>query len=118
MAIHTCSVGARFTLETLQTLLIRKCLSLAASAHTLSRSLVCFVVVAHSLCSALLSALAQLAGRRYRRMDEAGTPFCVTVDFDSLEDDTVTIRDRDTCEQRRIKIDELFPYLSKAIDGY
>ena len=51
-------------------------------------------------------------------MDEAGTPFCVTVDFDTLEDDTVTIRDRDTCEQRRIKIDDLFPYLSKEIDGY
>lgn len=51
-------------------------------------------------------------------MDEAGTPFCVTVDFDSLEDDTVTIRERDSCKQRRIKIDELFSYLSMQIDGY
>jgi len=57
-------------------------------------------------------------GRRYRRMDEAGTPFCVTVDFDSLEDDTVTIRERDSTKQRRIKIDELYSYLSLQIDGY
>ena len=46
-------------------------------------------------------------GKRYRRQDEIGTPYCVTVDFDSLEDDTVTIRDRDTMEQKRMKIDEL-----------
>jgi len=57
-------------------------------------------------------------GRRYRRMDEAGTPFCVTVDYDSLEDDTVTIRERDSTKQRRIKVDELFSYLSMQIDGY
>jgi len=57
-------------------------------------------------------------GRRYRRMDEAGTPFCVTVDFDSLEDDTVTIRERDSTKQRRISVDELFSYLSMQIDGY
>jgi len=57
-------------------------------------------------------------GRRYRRMDEVGTPFCVTVDFDTLEDGTVTIRDRDTTEQRRVKIDELYSFLSKEIDGF
>ena len=45
-------------------------------------------------------------GRRYRRQDEAGTPYCITVDGQSLQDDTVTIRDRDTLEQQRIKIDE------------
>ncbi|EKX44810.1 hypothetical protein GUITHDRAFT_163452 [Guillardia theta CCMP2712] len=56
-------------------------------------------------------------GRRYRRMDEVGTPFCVTVDFDSLEDDTVTIRERDSTEQRRIKINELYAFLSKEVDG-
>lgn len=46
-------------------------------------------------------------GRRYRRQDEIGTPFCVTVDFQSLEDQQVTIRERDTMEQRRVRIDEL-----------
>ena len=46
-------------------------------------------------------------GRRYRRQDAIGTPFCVTVDFETLEDDTVTIRDRDTLEQIRVHIDEV-----------
>lgn len=46
-------------------------------------------------------------GKRYRREDEIGTPHCVTVDFDTLEDETVTIRNRDTMEQHRIKIDEI-----------
>jgi glycyl-tRNA synthetase len=46
-------------------------------------------------------------GRRYARMDETGTPFCVTVDFDSLKDKTVTVRERDSTDQIRIKIDEL-----------
>lgn len=49
-------------------------------------------------------------GRRYARMDEIGTPFCITVDFDTLEDNTVTIRDRDTTEQIRIRIDELVSF--------
>mmetsp|Transcript_16385 Transcript_16385/g.41357 ORF Transcript_16385/g.41357 Transcript_16385/m.41357 type:complete len:594 (-) Transcript_16385:178-1959(-) len=57
-------------------------------------------------------------GRRYRRMDEVGTPFCVTVDFDTLEDGTVTVRDRDTTEQQRLTIDELYAFLSKEIDGF
>jgi glycyl-tRNA synthetase len=46
-------------------------------------------------------------GRRYRRQDAIGTPYCVTVDFDSLEDGTVTLRDRDTLQQRRVSVDEL-----------
>lgn len=46
-------------------------------------------------------------GKRYRRQDEIGTPFCVTVDFETLEDGTVTLRDRDTGEQKRIKIEEI-----------
>jgi glycyl-tRNA synthetase len=50
-------------------------------------------------------------GKRYRRQDEIGTPYCVTIDFDTLEDDTVTIRDRDTMEQIRIKISELPMYV-------
>jgi len=50
-------------------------------------------------------------GRRYRRQDESGTPFCVTIDFDTLKDDTVTVRDRDTMEQERVKLSELVQYL-------
>lgn len=46
-------------------------------------------------------------GKRYRRQDEIGTPNCITIDFDTLEDDTVTLRDRDTGEQKRIKIEDL-----------
>lgn len=46
-------------------------------------------------------------GKRYRRQDEIGTPYCVTVDFQTLDDGTVTVRDRDTAEQRRISVDEL-----------
>ena len=49
-------------------------------------------------------------GKRYRRQDEIGTPFCVTVDFDTLEDGCVTIRHRDSMEQERISIDQLLPY--------
>ncbi|MGD1013575.1 MAG: glycine--tRNA ligase [Acidimicrobiales bacterium] len=49
----------------------------------------------------------QSIGRRYRRQDEVGTPFCVTVDFDSLNDHSVTVRDRDTTAQTRVKIDDL-----------
>lgn len=46
-------------------------------------------------------------GKRYRRMDAIGTPFCVTVDHDSLDDNSVTLRHRDTMEQKRVNIDEL-----------
>ncbi len=46
-------------------------------------------------------------GKRYRRQDEIGTPVCITIDFDTLEDDTVTVRDRDTGEQKRVKIEDL-----------
>src|SRR3989339_642727 len=53
----------------------------------------------------------QSIGKRYRRQDEIGTPYCVTVDFDSLEDKKVTVRDRDTMEQERIEISELVNYL-------
>ena len=55
-------------------------------------------------------------GRRYRRQDEVGTPFCVTVDFESLEDGQVTVRDRDTMAQDRVAIDELVPYLGTACE--
>jgi glycyl-tRNA synthetase len=53
----------------------------------------------------------QSIGRRYRRQDEIGTPLCVTVDFDSLEDHAVTVRDRDTTTQERIPVEGLVPYL-------
>ena len=56
-------------------------------------------------------------GRRYRRQDEVGTPFCVTVDFDTLENDTVTIRLRDSMEQTRLPVAELRSYIEKAIEG-
>ncbi len=55
----------------------------------------------------------QSIGKRYRRQDEIGTPYCVTIDFDSLEDKKVTVRDRDTMEQERIGVDELLDYLKK-----
>ena len=54
-------------------------------------------------------------GRRYARMDEVGTPFCVTIDHQSLEDNTVTIRDRDTTDQERKNIDELAAYFQHAL---
>jgi glycyl-tRNA synthetase len=56
-------------------------------------------------------------GKRYASQDEIGTPFCITVDFDSLEDDTVTIRDRDTATQERVKISELEDLLQQKIYG-
>ncbi len=57
----------------------------------------------------------QSIGRRYRRQDEIGTPFCVTVDFDSLEDQKVTVRDRDTMAQDRIAMDALVGYLAERL---
>lgn len=55
-------------------------------------------------------------GKRYRRQDEIGTPFCVTVDFDTLDDECVTLRDRDTMDQVRVPIAEVVAYISKRID--
>ena len=57
----------------------------------------------------------QNIGKRYRRQDEIGTPLCVTVDFDSLDDDAVTIRDRDTTEQVRVPIAELLATVSSRL---
>jgi len=57
----------------------------------------------------------QAIGRRYRRQDEIGTPFCVTVDFESLEDKAVTVRDRDTTEQVRVPIDDLLGELADRL---
>ncbi len=55
-------------------------------------------------------------GKRYRRQDEIGTPYCVTIDFDSLEDNCVTVRERDSMAQVRISIDELDEYLTKNLE--
>ena len=54
-------------------------------------------------------------GKRYRREDEIGTPFCITYDFDSKEDGCVTVRDRDTMDQVRIPISEVSAYISEKI---
>jgi glycyl-tRNA synthetase len=56
-------------------------------------------------------------GRRYRRQDEIGTPYCITVDFETLEDDAVTIRDRDTMEQERIALDQVQAWLAPRLLG-
>jgi len=57
----------------------------------------------------------QAIGKRYRRQDEIGTPYCVTIDFDSLEDEAVTVRERDSMEQERVIIDELVAYLTEQL---
>jgi len=54
-------------------------------------------------------------GRRYRRQDEAGTPFCVTVDGQTLQDGTVTIRDRDSLHQDRVHKDQVVPWLRERL---
>lgn len=54
-------------------------------------------------------------GKRYRRQDEIGTPFCVTVDFDTLEDQCVTVRERDSMTQERVKIADLENYIAERI---
>lgn len=56
-------------------------------------------------------------GKRYLAQDEIGTPFCITVDFDTLEDDTVTIRDRDTTKQKRVKITDLAAEIKKSLEA-
>ena len=59
--------------------------------------------------------ITQAIGKRYRRQDEIGTPYCVTIDFDSLEDDAVTVRERDSMEQDRIPVDGLVKYLEERL---
>ena len=54
-------------------------------------------------------------GKRYRRQDEIGTPYCVTIDFDTLENGTVTLRDRDTMEQVRLSVDEVINFVNEKI---
>jgi glycyl-tRNA synthetase len=60
--------------------------------------------------------ITQSIGKRYRRQDELGTPFCVTVDFDTLDDNAVTVRNRDTMEQDRVPIEGLLEYLGGRLD--
>jgi glycyl-tRNA synthetase len=56
-------------------------------------------------------------GRRYRRQDEIGTPFCITIDFESLDDYAVTIRERDSMEQSRIALDQVESWLAPRLLG-
>jgi glycyl-tRNA synthetase len=55
-------------------------------------------------------------GKRYRRQDEIGTPYCVTIDFQTLEDGTVTVRDRDTMEQIRVPVADAIKYIEEKIE--
>ena len=57
-------------------------------------------------------------GRRYRRQDEIGTPFCITVDFDTLEDKAVTVRERDSMQQERIGLDSIVGWLSARLPAF
>ena len=59
----------------------------------------------------------QSIGKRYARMDEAGTPYCFTIDSDTLTDQTVTVRERDSLSQERIGLDRVASYLAERIDG-
>ncbi|MDX9893436.1 MAG: glycine--tRNA ligase [Patescibacteria group bacterium] len=59
----------------------------------------------------------QSIGRRYRRQDEIGTPYCITIDFDTLNDKSVTVRDRDSMSQERVKVDQLAAYLLGKLNG-
>jgi glycyl-tRNA synthetase len=56
-------------------------------------------------------------GRRYRRQDEIGTPYCITVDFDTLQDNAVTVRDRDSMKQERVSLDRVEQYLLERLPG-
>jgi glycyl-tRNA synthetase len=60
---------------------------------------------------------AQAIGRRYRRQDEIGTPYCVTVDFETLDDNAVTVRDRDSMTQERVPLAEIERYLLDRLPG-
>ena len=79
--------------------------------------------IAHKICDDLRSTLTCFydekgaVGRRYRRQDEAGTPFCATIDGQTKEDDTVTVRDRDSMAQERISISKLKSYLTEKMDS-
>jgi glycyl-tRNA synthetase len=55
-------------------------------------------------------------GKRYRRQDEVGTPYCVTADFDTIDDNQVTIRERDSMDQERVPVDALPEHLAKRFE--
>ena len=55
-------------------------------------------------------------GKRYRRQDEIGTPYCITIDFDTLENNTVTVRDRDTMAQIRLDVGDIAAYIEKSLE--
>ena len=89
--------------------LISKDEGMATRARTLFEELRRFHIVEHDDSGQI--------GRRYRRQDEIGTPFCITVDFDTLEDDAVTIRDRETMAQERVAISQVESYLAGPLLG-
>ena len=57
-------------------------------------------------------------GKRYRRQDEIGTPYCITIDYDTVEDNCVTIRNRDTMEQERINMKDVKEFIKKELENY
>ncbi|MDX5450978.1 MAG: glycine--tRNA ligase, partial [Actinomycetes bacterium] len=59
----------------------------------------------------------QSIGKRYRRQDEVGTPYCITIDFDTLDDQAVTVRDRDTMQQERVALSQVSGYLAQRLVG-
>lgn len=63
----------------------------------------------------LITFISGSIGKRYRRQDEIGTPFCITYDFESVDDGCVTVRDRDTMQQERVAIDKLNDYIAEKI---
>ncbi len=77
--------------------------------------------VAHEVSDALRQSFmidydeTRAIGRRYRRQDEVGTPYCVTIDFDTIDDRAVTVRERDSMNQDRVSLDKLVPYLSERL---
>ena len=88
-------------------------------AAGLTRSFMAFLVDAYELRKSWNVEFddAGAIGRRYRRQDEIGTPFCVTVDFDTLDDQAVTIRERDSMSQERIALDKVSDYLAVRLKG-
>ena len=76
-------------------------------AHEIAQILRPYMTVAYDEVASI--------GRRYRRQDEIGTPYCVTIDFESVEDKKVTVRDRDTMKQERVEIEELGNYLKERL---
>ena len=92
-------------------------LSRSAELSSLSKSVYDLITESHQIKGYIQYDESQSIGRRYRRQDEIGTPLCVTIDFESLEDNKVTIRERDTMEQDRVSITHLLTAISEKLYG-